>query len=104
MPFTHVPLASMSWAPGTHPLEKKKTWPGCPASLLQFEAGFADPNWCERSHVFFVVKGSLGLEMDGRDVTIAAGECAILDGRTRHRAKNASGEALIVFAVSDQGV
>jgi len=101
MAFTHLPLTSMPWAPGNHPLERKKTWPDSPVCLLEFEAGFADPNWCERNHVLYVLKGKLGLELEDQDVTIAAGECAVLDAPTRHRAKNAGLETLLVFVVSD---
>jgi len=101
MGFTHLPFASMDWEPGTHPLEKKKTSPGSSACLLQFVPGFADPNWCERDHVLYVIKGALGLEMDGRDTVIGPGECAVIDGGTRHRAKNVGAETVVVFVVSD---
>jgi quercetin dioxygenase-like cupin family protein len=101
MAFTLVPFASIDWEPGTHPLEKKKTLPRCGACLLQFEPGFADPSWCARSHVLYVVKGALGLEMDGHDAIVGPGECAVIDGGTRHRARNDGPETVVVFIVSD---
>ncbi len=100
MAFTRVPFASAAWEPGAHVLEKKKTWPGRDVSLLEFAAGFADPSWCERSHVLYVLKGTLGLELDAGEEVIGAGECAVLDAGTRHRAKNAGPDAVIVFVVS----
>jgi len=101
MAFTRVPFGSMSWEPGGHRLEKKKTLLGRGVGLLEFAPGFADPHWCERSHVMFVVEGALELEFDEGMATLSAGQCGVLDRGTRHRAKNVGEEKAVVFVVSD---
>jgi quercetin dioxygenase-like cupin family protein len=101
MAFTRVPFGSISWEPGAHPLEKKKTVPGRGVGLLEFAPGFADPKWCDRSHIFYVVEGTLDLEFDEGMATLSAGQCGILDRGTRHRARNAEAERTVVFVVSD---
>ena len=101
MAFTRVPFGSMDWERGNHALEKKKTLLGRGVGLLEFAPGFADPNWCDRSHVLFVVEGMLELEFDEGMATLSAGQCGVLDKGTRHRAKNPTEEKAIVFVVSD---
>ena len=54
----------MPWEQGAHRLEKKKTLLGRGVGLLEFAPGFADPKWCERSHIMYVVEGSIELEFD----------------------------------------
>jgi mannose-6-phosphate isomerase-like protein (cupin superfamily) len=93
---------ALPWQQGGHPLEKKKLVEGRSVALLRFEPGFADPSWCERSHVFYVVAGTLDLELDGGEIArMCAGECAVLDRGTRHRARNAGAAPLTLFVVSD---
>jgi quercetin dioxygenase-like cupin family protein len=101
MAFTLIPLASLPWEAGAHPLEKKKTWRGRDICLLEFAVGFSDPEWCERGHVLYVVEGVLGIELAEREFSIHGGECAVLDAGTRHRAKNVGTGRVILFVVSD---
>lgn len=101
MAFTRVPFGSIPWEQGEHRLEKKKTLRGRGVGLLEFAPGFVDPHWCERSHVMYVVQGTLELEFDEGFVTLSAGQCGVLDRGTRHRAKNAGDEPVVVFTVSD---
>lgn len=101
MAFTRVPFGSMQWEPGSHRLEKKKTLLGRGVGLLEFAPGFADPKWCERSHIMYVIEGTVELEFDEGFVTLSPGQCGVLDRGTRHRAKNSGDEKAIVFVVSD---
>jgi quercetin dioxygenase-like cupin family protein len=101
MAFTRVPFGAMPWEQGQHRLEKKKSLLGRGVGLLEFGPGFMDPKWCERSHVMYVVEGMIELEFDEGLVTLAAGQCGVLDRGTRHRAKNPGDERAIVFVVSD---
>ncbi len=93
--FTDIP-----WAQGAHPLEQKKVADGG-MTLLQFEPGFDDPNWCERSHALFVVQGTLHLEFESETVALEAGAGIWIDPGTPHRASVRRGAPAIVFAVSD---
>src|SRR5690349_4536086 len=94
---TRVDFPSLAWTPGGHPLERKKSCPTRPVVLLEFAPGFADPNWCERSHLVYVVSGVLEFELASPEERAAkvsrverftAGQCCILDAGTSHRARN----------------
>lgn len=102
MSATRLPFSGMPWVQSpTHPLEKKKVVDGRGAILLRFEPGFADPNWCERSHVIHVLEGALELELDGETLHVPAGDACWLDRGTRHRARNPGPVPAVLFIVSD---
>jgi quercetin dioxygenase-like cupin family protein len=98
--YAVVPFDEMPWAPGGHPLERKKG-PVGKAVLLEFAPGFQDQNWCPRSHVIFVVAGELELELEHGTARAAVGQCVTLESGTRHRARNPGSEPTILFVVSD---
>jgi mannose-6-phosphate isomerase-like protein (cupin superfamily) len=101
MPVTVAPFDSLPWTPGAHPLERKKAQPGRGLAMLRFAPGFADPAWCERSHVMYVIDGVLELELAEGPLTLSAGQCVALDRGTRHRARNPGESDVTVFVVSD---
>ena len=104
MGFTKIAFPSLAWVEGGNRLERKKADPGRGATLLEFAPGFADPNWCERSHVLFVVSGVLDIELEApaaRVERLSVGECAWLDRGTRHRVRNPGREPVTLFIVSD---
>jgi quercetin dioxygenase-like cupin family protein len=101
MAFTPVPFESIPWSAGGHPLERKKIHPERPVVLLEFAPGFADPKWCERAHVLLVLEGALELELADGVARLSAGACGVVDGGTRHRARNPGHEPCVVFVVSD---
>lgn len=102
MAVTRIPFASMDFAQSaTHPLEQKKVADGRSAVLLRFAAGFEDPNPCARSHVLYVVSGTLELVLDGCVERVAAGDACWIDRGSAHRARNPGAEDAIVFIVSD---
>jgi quercetin dioxygenase-like cupin family protein len=100
MAWEHTQFDQMDWAQGNHPLEHKKVSQGC-LSVLQFEPGFSDPAWCERSHAMFVMEGTLHIEFDEETVAVGAGQSLWIDQGTRHRASVRGGPAAVVFIVSD---
>lgn len=103
MACTTVSLSSLPWTAGGHPLERKKVSAiGLPI-LIEFAPGFRDPNRCTRSHVIYVIRGALGLELeDGRHEVIASGDCCVLDAGTSHRAFTEGDEPVQLFIVSGE--
>jgi mannose-6-phosphate isomerase-like protein (cupin superfamily) len=99
--FTKIPFPALSFAQGGHPLERKKVAAHPSVAVLEFGAGFADPNWCTRAHVFHVLEGELTLELDAAREVLRAGDACVIDAGTRHRAMNAGHEPVVLFAVSD---
>lgn len=99
---TRLPLSELPFSPSpTHPLEAKKVVPGFGAGLLRFAPGFSDPNWCERSHVLYVLEGALELELPDRVERMQAGDACWVERGSAHRARNAGAADTIVFIVSD---
>lgn len=102
MAFEHVPLKSLPWSQGAHPLERKKSWPDRGFTLLEFAPGFEDPSVCRNGHAVYVLRGSLTLELEDDVVErIEQGEACFIDPGTAHRARNEGGEKLllVVFAL-----
>lgn len=100
MGHERVRYGSMGWAPGGHPLERKKLARRGGATLLSFEAGFEDPRWCGSGHAGYVVEGVLGFRYAvGDDDRIGAGEGFVIEPGTRHRAFNPGPGPVVVFIV-----
>jgi quercetin dioxygenase-like cupin family protein len=92
----------MAWQQSpTHPLEQKKVAESHAVGLLRFGPGFSDPKRCERSHVLYVVQGTLELELEHGVERLAQGEACVLPRGSWHRARNPGDEPVLVFAVSD---
>jgi glyoxylate utilization-related uncharacterized protein len=99
--FERIPLTSLSWAPGNHPLERKKVWPSRGLTLLEFAPGFVDPNVCYNGHAIYVLEGSLAFELEGGVIeSVQAGEACFLDRGTAHRARNAGTGALRLLVLA----
>ena len=101
MSCTRIDFPELVWMPGGHPLERKKVSPTRPIGLLEFAPGFADPNWCERSHLIYVVSGRLSLEFTDGVQRFESGQSCLIDRGTRHRAQNDGEEAVIAFIASE---
>jgi len=95
-----APFSDVPWQPGNHPLERKKVSDGG-LTLLEFAPGFSDPNVCERSHVLFVLEGTLTLELRAETVAVQAGNAFWLDRGTEHRASNRGNVPVVLFVASD---
>jgi hypothetical protein len=101
MAFERVPLTSLPWIQGGHPLERKKSWPGRGLTLLELAPGFEDPNVCRNGHAIYVLEGSLALELaDGVVERVEPGEACFLDRGTAHRARNAGSTTLLMFVLT----
>ena len=101
--YHSLPFDAMSWQQGGHALERKKSDPETPVTLLEFAPGFADPNWCERSHSGYVLSGTLRMEYDEptrEQADYAEGQGFHIGLGTRHRASNPGDVPVRVFIVS----
>jgi quercetin dioxygenase-like cupin family protein len=101
MACTRIAFPALTWSPGLHPLERKKTSAERPAVMIEFAPGFDDPNVCVRAHVIFVVRGTLDIVLDEGTQRFGEGECCWLDAGTRHRACNPGAEPVVAFIASD---
>ena len=56
--------------------------------LLEFTQGFAEPDWCTKGHIGYVLEGQLDVDFDGRIVRYSAGNGLIIPAgaESRHRA------------------
>jgi quercetin dioxygenase-like cupin family protein len=100
MACTTVPLASLPWTAGGHPLERKKSGGAGLPILIEFAPGFRDPLTCARGHVLYVLSGTLGLELSDRHALVEAGACCVLDAGTEHRAYTYGPEPVSLFIIS----
>lgn len=101
MGFSLAAFDALPWTQGGHPLEQKKVHGERPLGLLRFAPGFADPNWCPRSHILLVLEGSLQLEFERQTVTVQAGQACQIDAGTAHRASNPGAVEALVFIASE---
>jgi mannose-6-phosphate isomerase-like protein (cupin superfamily) len=100
MACRRIDLRERQWTPGAHPLERKKG-PEGKMVLLELGPGFEDPNVCQRSHVIYVLEGSLELVLDHGVERAEAGEVLLVDAGTTHRAANRGSVPVVAFVVSD---
>jgi mannose-6-phosphate isomerase-like protein (cupin superfamily) len=101
MAFSLIDFEHIPWSPGGHPLEQKKVDPNGSAVVLKFAPGFADPNWCPRSHLLFVLEGTLTLEFEHETLTVPRGQACRIDTGTQHRAANTTQQDVVLLAISD---
>ena len=101
IPFTRIPFPSLPFTQGGHPLERKKTGTHPSVILLEFAPGFADPNWCRRAHIVYVLQGRLTFEFEHGAESFDAGESCVIETGTPHRARNDGPDTLLAFVVSD---
>jgi quercetin dioxygenase-like cupin family protein len=101
MAFGLIDFGARPWIPGGHPLEQKKVDPNGAAVMLKFAPGFADPNWCPRSHILYVLEGTLSVEFETETLSVASGQACRIDAGTKHRAANTTQRDVVLLAISD---
>jgi quercetin dioxygenase-like cupin family protein len=67
--------------------------------LLEFAPGFAEGEWCLKSHAGYIVAGELEIEFDDRAERVATGDALFIEGEP-HRAK-AGREGARLFLVEE---
>ena len=70
--------------------------------LLEFTSEFIEPDWCEKGHVGFVLRGELEIDFDGRIVRYAEGTGIFIPkgASTRHKARSLT-PTVLLFLVED---
>jgi quercetin dioxygenase-like cupin family protein len=102
MKHLHIPFPSMDWQQGGHPLERKKTCPHAPVTLLEFEPGFRDPSWCRRGHAGYILAGALGMAYEDSTELLAEGEAFHIEAGTPHQAFNPGAVPVRLLIVSQE--
>jgi len=95
-----IAFRDREWAPGAHPLERKKG-PEGKMVLLELGPGFEDPTPCRRSHAIYVLEGSLELVLEDGVARASAGDALLVDAGTVHRAANRGSTPVVAVVVSD---
>jgi hypothetical protein len=69
--------------------------------LVELMPAFADPEWCLKGHVGYVVEGSLEIEFEARVERVSAGDGLLVRaGAEKHRAR-ATGPVTRLVLVED---
>jgi quercetin dioxygenase-like cupin family protein len=87
------------WASGTGARVKAATEHGQRVRLFEMAPGFVEPQWCERGHAGYVVRGEYVTELDGQMWTMQTGQGFILPPGTRHRSRNNGSLPATLFIV-----
>jgi quercetin dioxygenase-like cupin family protein len=97
MAHEKIVFKEINWKQGAHPLEMKKSGLLEGATLLRFEPGFTDPNWCGNGHAGYVLEGTLRLQFEDGIMDVGQGEGFIIDPGTSHRASNPADVPVVLF-------
>jgi quercetin dioxygenase-like cupin family protein len=79
MPPAPIDFAALPWqspAPGVR--FKAVSRGGQRLRLVEFEAGFVEPDWCRKAHTGWVLEGALEIEFPDGRVTVRAGQGVFL--------------------------
>ncbi len=70
--------------------------------LVEFGAGFVEPEWCTRGHAGLVLAGEMELNVDGSVVRLRAGDALVVPGGEEHRHRHhATIETTRLFLVEE---
>lgn len=67
--------------------------------LLEFSPPFVEPDWCEKSHVGYVVDGGFSIRFHDRTETFVAGDGLLLSGGSLHAHKAIVDRTVLLFLV-----
>ena len=70
--------------------------------LAEFSSEFVEPQWCEKGHMGFVLKGELEIDFHGTLVRYAEGTCIFIPQGASHGHKARSlTQSTLLFLVED---
>jgi quercetin dioxygenase-like cupin family protein len=102
MTGSQVDLATLDWegwASGAGARVKIAAAGGQQVRLFEMGPGFVEPQWCDKGHAGYVVRGEYVTELDGVVWTMRAGQAFILPPGTRHRSRNNGSLPATIFLV-----
>jgi quercetin dioxygenase-like cupin family protein len=70
--------------------------------LAEFTKGFAEPDWCAKGHIGYVLEGEMEMDFQGRKVAFRAGDGLFIPpgDEHRHRARVLTDTVIIVLIES----
>ena len=100
--FTHIPFEDIDWkqvGPGVR--EKRNESKDGIVRLVEFAAGFVEPDWCTKQHVGYVIEGCLELRFESDAVELRRGQAIVIPGGGggRHRARVLSDQPATLLLV-----
>lgn len=69
--------------------------------IVEFAAGFVEPDWCDKAHRGLVLDGTLVVDFDGESVEIAAGDALDIPAGEAHRHRARPAGALVRLFLVD---
>lgn len=102
MAGSQVDFATLAWEGWTSEVParvKLAAAQGQRIRLFEMGPGFVEPEWCERGHAGYVIRGEYVTDLDGQTWTMRAGQGFILPPGTRHRSRNMGSLPATVFLV-----
>jgi len=100
MPTAPIDFSSLPWqspAPGVR--YKAVSRGGQRLRLVEFAAGFVEPDWCRKAHVGWVLEGALEIAFPDGSATYRAGQGVFLlaGDAERHKARVIGERALLIL-------
>ena len=68
--------------------------------LLELTSGFVEPDWCEKGHAGFVVRGELEIDFRGQTVRYPEGSGLFIAAENAHKARPLT-PAVLLFLIED---
>jgi quercetin dioxygenase-like cupin family protein len=100
MTVARIDFDTLSWTQAADGLRFKSAERGVRrVRLLEFAPGFAEADWCQKSHAGYVITGELEIEFADRAERFAAGDALVIEGEP-HKAK-ATNKGAHLFLVED---
>jgi len=83
-----VDFESLSWdSPVKGARFKVQRHEGKQLRLVEFTREFAEPDWCRRGHIGYVIEGKADLDFNGKVETLRAGDGVFIPDGEQHKHK-----------------
>lgn len=68
--------------------------------IAEFSSDFIENDWCEKSHIGFVLEGELEIDFDSEQITFKQGDGIFIPPDSPHKAKHLT-EKVVLFLVEE---